>query len=96
MKKPWASFPAFLYGSSRVGIVAQAQLDDTKTCDRKLIGTGPFEFESWTPNVALKGKRNPGYWQDAPDGKPYPYADAIEIRPCPSPTCAATRCSAAT
>ena len=61
--------------------MAQAQLDDTETCDRKLIGTGPFEFVSWTPNVALKGKRNPNYWQDAPDGKPYPYADAIEIRP---------------
>ena len=47
MKKPWASFPAFLYASRRVGIVAKAQLDDTKTCDRKLIGTGPFEFVSW-------------------------------------------------
>lgn len=83
MKKPWASFPAFLYGSSRVGIVGQAQLDDTKTCDRKLVGTGPFQLVSWQPNVVLKAKRNPHYWQKAPDGKPYPYADALEIRPMP-------------
>ena len=25
--------------------MAQSQLDDTKTCDRKLVGTGPFEFD---------------------------------------------------
>ena len=48
-KVPWAAFPGYL-GGSRFGIMAQAQLDDKKTCDRKLIGTGPFEFESWQPN----------------------------------------------
>ena len=65
------------------GIVAQAQLDDTKTCDRKLIGTGPFKFDSWKPNQSLKGTANPDYWQKAPDGKPYPYVDSIEFRPIP-------------
>ena len=82
-KMPWVSFPAFLYSSSRLGIMGQAQLDDEKSCDRNLIGTGPFEFESWTPNQKLVAKRNPDYWQIAPDGKPYPYADGIEFRPMP-------------
>ena len=53
------AFPAFLYGGSRFGIMAQAQLDDKKTCDRKLIGTGPFKFVSWQPNVALKARAQP-------------------------------------
>lgn len=82
-KVPWVAFPAFLYSSSRMGIMAQAQLDDEKTCDRKLIGTGPFKFVSWTPNEKLVAKANPDYWQTAPDGKPYPYADGIEFRPIP-------------
>lgn len=82
-KVPWVAFPAFLYSSSRMGIMAQAQLDDKTSCDRKLIGTGPFKFVSWTPNEKLVGKRNPDYWQTAPDGKPYPYADSIEFRAIP-------------
>ncbi|MCU1371733.1 MAG: ABC-type dipeptide transport system, periplasmic component [Ilumatobacteraceae bacterium] len=79
-KVPWVAFPAFLYSSSRMGIMAQAQLDDQESCDRKLIGTGPFKFDSWTPNDKLLGTANPDYWQTAPDGKPYPYAEGIEFR----------------
>ncbi|MGI8754646.1 MAG: ABC transporter substrate-binding protein [Acidimicrobiales bacterium] len=83
MSKPWVAFPAYLYGSSRFGIMAQAQLDDKSSCERKLIGTGPFKFVSWTPNQKLVAKRNPQYWQTAPDGKAYPYAEGIEFRPIP-------------
>ncbi|WP_421120002.1 ABC transporter substrate-binding protein [Aquihabitans daechungensis] len=79
-KVPWVAFPAFLYSSSRMGIMAQSQLDDAETCDRKLVGTGPFKFEQWSPNDKLTGSRNEDYWQTAPDGEPYPYADAIEYR----------------
>ncbi|MEZ5267391.1 MAG: ABC transporter substrate-binding protein [Microthrixaceae bacterium] len=42
---PWPALPAYLYYSGRVGIMAQAQLDDPETCDSNLIGTGPFAFE---------------------------------------------------
>ncbi len=83
MTVPWVAFPAYLYSSSRFGIMAQAQLDDKTSCGRKPIGTGPFTFVSWTPNQKLVAKANPDYWQTAPDGKPYPYADSIEFRPIP-------------
>ncbi|MGI8710203.1 MAG: ABC transporter substrate-binding protein [Acidimicrobiales bacterium] len=81
MTKPWVAFPAFLYSSSRLGIMAQSQLDDKTSCNRKPVGTGPFKFVSWNPNQKLVAKANPDYWQTAPDGKPYPYADSIEFRP---------------
>ncbi len=81
-KTPWVAFPATLYSSGRAAIVAQAQLDaDPADCKSKPIGTGPFEFVSWTRNQSLKVKRNPRYWQIAPDKKPYPYLDAIDFRP---------------
>jgi len=81
MTKPWVAFPAFLYSSSRFGIIAQSQLDDKETCARKPVGTGPFKFKSWNPNQKFEAERNPDYWQIAPDGEPYPYAEAIEFRP---------------
>ncbi len=83
-KVPWVAFPAFLYSSGRLGITAQAQLDDTETCNRNLIGTGPFMLESpddWVEGREFKATANPEYWQDAPDGKPYPYLAELVFEP---------------
>lgn len=84
-KTPWVAFPSFLYLSGRMGIMAKAQLESDQ-CAQKPIGTGPFSFVSWTPGQKLVVKRNPDYWQIAPDGKPYPYLDQIEFRPIPDVT----------
>jgi peptide/nickel transport system substrate-binding protein len=44
------------------------------------VGTGPFKFSSWEPNVSIKGVRFDDYW----GGKPY--LDAIEINTIIDPT----------
>jgi peptide/nickel transport system substrate-binding protein len=75
---PWVAFPTTI---TAMGMLGQAQLDDPDTCNSKMIGTGPFKLASWKPNQALLAQRNPDYWQIAPDGEPYPYADAVEFRP---------------
>ncbi len=80
-KVPWPAFPATLYGSGRVGMVAQSQLDDPETCDKKLIGTGPFKLDEWVVNDHLSASRNPDYWQRDADGNKLPYLDRIEYRP---------------
>ncbi len=81
-KVPWVAFDAALYNSGRIGIMAQAQLDaDPSDCERNPIGTGPFEFVSWTKGESLTVARNADYWQVADDGEPYPYLNAIEFRP---------------
>jgi len=84
-KVPWVAFPAYLFASGRLGIVAQSQLDDQDTCDRKLVGTGPFKQVSWKVNQEFVAEKNPDYWQKAPDGKPYPYLDKITFQPIPEP-----------
>jgi peptide/nickel transport system substrate-binding protein len=83
-KVPWVAFPAFLYSSGRLGITAQAQLDDTEACNRNLIGTGPFKLESpddWIEGREFRAVKNPDYWQEAPDGEAYPYLDEIVFEP---------------
>lgn len=82
-KTPWPALPWYLWGSGRIGIMAQAQLDDQESCDRTLIGTGPFELASWRVNDRLVARAFDGYWQDGEDGQPLPYLDEIEYRPMP-------------
>jgi peptide/nickel transport system substrate-binding protein len=77
-KLPWVSFASYL---SPIGIMAQSQLDDADDCDTKMVGTGPFKLASWVQDQELLTQRNPDYWQLAPDGQPYPYADALAFRP---------------
>ena len=81
MNEPWVAFDAYLYGSGRVGIMAQAQLDDTQSCDRNLIGTGPFMLTDWVPNQHFQAEKNPDYWATDADGNQLPYLDEIEFRP---------------
>lgn len=83
-KTPWPALPTFLWGSGRVGMVAQAQLDDPDTCNKNLIGTGPFMLEQpgdWVLNDHMTLKRNPNWWYAEVSGEPYPYLDEIEYRP---------------
>ncbi|HMJ75584.1 MAG TPA: ABC transporter substrate-binding protein [Iamia sp.] len=83
-KVPWVAFPAFLYSSGRLGITGQAQLDDTESCNTNLVGTGPFMLASpddWIEGREFKATKNPEYWQNAPDGQPYPYLDELIFEP---------------
>jgi peptide/nickel transport system substrate-binding protein len=79
-KRPWVSFPWFLWGSARVGMIGQAQLDST-SCNDELIGTGPFMLDSWRVNDAFVAVKNPDYWGTDGDGNQLPYLDQITFRP---------------
>jgi peptide/nickel transport system substrate-binding protein len=80
---PWPAFPAYLFSSGRLGILAQAQLDDPATCDTNLIGTGPFKLEDWSVNDHLTATRNEDYWWKDADGNQLPYADSVTFKPMP-------------
>lgn len=80
-KTPWPSFDAYLFSSGRLGMMAQAQLDDAETCDTNMIGTGPFKKVSWTVNESFQAEKNPDYWQKDENDVQLPYLDEIEFRP---------------
>ncbi|MGI9577727.1 MAG: ABC transporter substrate-binding protein [Microthrixaceae bacterium] len=87
LNQPWPALPAHLFNSGRLGIMAQAQLDDPEACDSQLIGTGPFMLEDWRVNQSLTVVRNPNYWYTDPStGDQLPYLDEIEFRPMPEPS----------
>jgi peptide/nickel transport system substrate-binding protein len=80
-KVPWSAFPWFLWSSSRVGIMAEAQMK-SPDCNTKLIGTGPFEYVSWKFGDKFVAKRNPNYWyKDPKTGQQLPYLDGITFVP---------------
>jgi len=78
--RPWVAFPWFLWSSARLGIMAQKQLDST-SCNRDLVGTGPFKLQSWNVNNAFVAVKNPDYWGKDKDGNQLPYLDKITFKP---------------
>jgi peptide/nickel transport system substrate-binding protein len=82
MKIPWVAFDGYLFGSGRLGIMGQAQLDDTASCDKKLIGTGPFKVKGGTiaSTQDIDLVKNPNYWQKDASGTQLPYLDELEYR----------------
>ncbi len=66
MKTPWVTFPDSL--TSQLGMVPAPSMfnaDGTPTDDggTKPVGTGPFEFKSWSPGQPFDATRNDGYWR---------------------------------
>ena len=79
---PQPALPGMLYSSGRLGMMAPKQLNASpEDCADDPIGTGPFKFVDWKPGERMLTARNPDYWEQAPDGQPYPYLDSIEFRP---------------
>ena len=76
----WPAFPSYLWSSSRLGIMAQKQLDGDD-CAKNPIGTGPFKFREWVVNDHLTVDKNPTYWQTDKDGVRLPYLDSITFTP---------------
>ena len=81
LKQPWVSFDSALWGSGRIGMLAQAQLDDTTSCADNLIGTGPFKKVDWVPNQKFEAEKNPDYWATDAAGEQLPYLDSITFQP---------------
>jgi peptide/nickel transport system substrate-binding protein len=60
----WAAFPHTMAGGSGY-VMAQAMIDEGEAGGYgadKPIGTGPFEFDSWTPDSSVKVSRFDDYW----------------------------------
>src|SRR5262245_37607590 len=78
-----ASYPAIL---TQVGIVKKDSGDANRD---NPIGTGPFKFDSWSPNEQTVYVRNDAYYDSS-----RPLLDKIVFRPTPDPQVAITNLTA--
>src|SRR3954454_24987376 len=80
----WQAFDPYLWSSGRLGIMAQAQLDDT-SCAKNLIGTGPFKLKEWVVNDHFTAVKTSDYWEPDPGNgaAKLPYLDEITFKPVP-------------
>lgn len=62
-------------------VIVDSETIDGLATGKKYVGTGPFTFESWTPNSSLVFKRNEHYWQAG-----RPYVDGVRVNVVPDPT----------
>ncbi len=74
LSTPVADFPAYLYSTGRMGMMAPAQLNGN--CSTNMIGTGPFKLQSYQQNQKTVVVKNPSYWQAG-----YPKASSITFFP---------------
>lgn len=44
------------------------------------VGTGPFVFVDWKPDLELNLKKNPGYWNRDEYGNQLPYIDGVKFK----------------
>ena len=76
LKTSVPQFPAYLYSTGRMGIMAPAQINGN--CSTDMIGTGPFKLQSYQQNQQTVVVKNPNYWQAG-----YPKANSITFVPIP-------------
>ncbi|SLN72144.1 ABC transporter substrate-binding protein [Roseisalinus antarcticus] len=75
------SYAPFLTALTVVFILAPDSFDDATSAP---IGSGPFVFESWTPNDAIVLSRNDAYWGEKPA------FETLQFRPVPDSQVALT------
>jgi peptide/nickel transport system substrate-binding protein len=81
MRSPWVPFDHYLAGAigGQVSFIAEPRwLASGAQTDP--VGTGPFVFESWTPNDHFTAVKNHHYWRPG-----LPHLDSITYKPIVDP-----------
>jgi len=81
MKSPWVPFDYYLTGGigGQFAFVAEPTWLASGS-QTNPVGTGPFVFQSWTPNDHFTATKNPHYWRPG-----LPYLDTITYKPITDP-----------
>jgi peptide/nickel transport system substrate-binding protein len=80
LKKPFSPFIYYLCLGFVYVVPKEAVEKYGKDFFQNPVGTGPFIFESWTPDLEINMKRNPNYWMKDEFGNSIPYLDKVKFR----------------
>jgi peptide/nickel transport system substrate-binding protein len=74
LKYPFANFKNILASGQYSWIFPKEVASGAYDPQKVPIGSGPFTFDGYTPDVSINFKRNPDYYD-----QPRPYVDAIQV-----------------
>lgn len=80
LTKPFGPFIYYLTLGFAYVIPKEAVDQYGKDFFQNPVGTGPFIFRDWKPDLELNLKRNPNYWQKDKFGNQIPYLDEVKFK----------------
>jgi len=80
LTKPFAPFMYYLCLGFAYIVPKEAVEKYGKDFFQNPVGTGPFVFESWTPDLEIIMKKNPNYWDKDEFGNSIPYLNGVKFR----------------
>ncbi|MEO8447784.1 MAG: ABC transporter substrate-binding protein, partial [bacterium] len=80
LKKPFGPFIYYL--TLGFGYIVPKEAVDKYGKDffQNPVGTGPYVFRDWKPDLELNMKRNPDYWEKDEFGNQLPYVEDIKFK----------------
>ncbi len=80
LTKPFAPFIYYMCLGFAYVVPKEAVDKYGKDFFQNPVGTGPFVFQSWTPDLEIVMKRNPKYWDKDTFGNQIPYLEGVKFR----------------
>lgn len=80
LKRPFGPFIYYLTLAYAYVVPREAVEKYGKDFFQNPVGTGPFVFVDWKPDLELNMKKNPDYWEKDQYGNKLPYLDGAKFR----------------
>ncbi|HTE86851.1 MAG TPA: ABC transporter substrate-binding protein, partial [Dehalococcoidia bacterium] len=74
LKYPYAPFPKLLASGAYSWIMPKEAAAGAYDTAKKIVGSGPFILDTYTPDVAVTFKKNPDYYEQG-----RPYVDGVRV-----------------
>ncbi len=80
LKEPFGLFLNRLASFQDLWIMPKEFVESSETASEdRMLGSGPFIFDKYTPSVEMAWKKNPDYFEKDSAGNPLPYLDAVNL-----------------
>jgi peptide/nickel transport system substrate-binding protein len=80
LKEPFGLFLNRVASFQDLWIMPQEFIESSDTASEdRMLGSGPFIFDQYTPNVVMSWKKNPDYFEKDKNGAALPYLDAVNL-----------------
>lgn len=80
LKQPFGLFLNRIASFQDLWIMPKEFVEESENAaEERMLGSGPFIFDSYEANVAMKWKKNPDYFETDENGNKLPYVDAVNL-----------------